>query len=204
MSGFYARRIMPTLIDRGMRNKTMRKYRPLLAPQASGRVLELGAGSGLNLAHYSSAVTELFALEPSAELLGLVGARADRARFPVTLLAAGAEEIPLETSSIDTVTTTWTLCSIPDVTRALREVRRVLRPGGRLLFLEHGRAPDEKVVRLQDRLTPFFRAVAGCNLNRPIVELIGAAGFGFTKLQRSYLEGPKFLVYHYIGEARPL
>jgi ubiquinone/menaquinone biosynthesis C-methylase UbiE len=194
---------MPALIDRGMRNKTMRKYRPLLAPQASGRVLELGAGSGLNLQHYTGAVTQLFALEPAPGLLELVGRRADRARFPVTLLGSGAEEIPLESSSIDTVTTTWTLCSIPDVAQALREARRVLRPAGRLLFMEHGKAPDPEVARVQDRLTPFFHAVAGCNLNRPISQLIEAAGFTFTRLERSYLEGPRFLVYHYIGEARP-
>jgi ubiquinone/menaquinone biosynthesis C-methylase UbiE len=194
---------MPTLIDRGMRNKAMRKYRPLLAPQATGRVLELGFGSGLNLAYYTGAVSQLFALEPSGPLLEIAGAAADRARFPVTFIAMGAEEIPLETASIDTVTTTWTLCSIPKVDQALREARRVLKPSGRLLFMEHGRAPDKEVERLQDRLSPVFRAVAGCNINRPIAELIEAAGFRFGRLERSYLEGPRFIAYHYIGEARP-
>ena len=203
MSGFYARNIMPTLIERGMRNKVMRKYRPWLAPQASGRVLELGFGSGLNLGHYSPAVSQLFAVEPCEQLRAIAATVADRARFPVTFIAMGAEEIPLETASIDTVTTTWTLCSIPAIAQALREARRVLKPSGRLLFMEHGRAPDQDVERLQNRLSPLFRAMAGCNINRPIAELIETAGFSFERLERAYLDGPRFIAYHYIGAARP-
>ena len=124
-------------------------------------------------------------------------------RFPVTLLASGAEAIPLESESVDTVVSTWTLCSIPQIEAALLEMRRVLRPGGRLLFMEHGQAPDPDVARLQDRLTPAFRVMAGCNLNRPIERLITQAGFQFSELERSYLEGPRFIAFHYIGQATP-
>ncbi len=200
---FYQQKILPWLIDRGMRNKTMAKYRPRIPPQAAGRVLEIGLGAGLNLPFYTGAVQHLFGLEPADYLRDAAAEVADSMPYPVTLLACGAEAIPLERSSVDTVVSTWTFCSIPDVPAALQEIRRVLRPGGRLLFMEHGQAPDAQVVRLQNRLTPVFRLLAGCNLNRPIDRLLEDAGFRFAELERSYLEGPRFLAFHYIGEARP-
>ncbi|MEZ5565987.1 MAG: class I SAM-dependent methyltransferase [Gammaproteobacteria bacterium] len=199
---FYQQRILPWLIDKGMRNKAMTKYRPRLPPLAAGRVLEVGMGSGLNFPYYTGRVEHLYGLEPAEYLRNAAAAVVGLAPCPVTFLAAGAEAIPLESASIDTVVSTWTLCSIPDVEDALKEMRRVLKPGGRLLFLEHGRAPDAKVVRLQNRLAPVFRLLAGCNLNRPIDSLLENAGFAFNDLERGYLDGPRFIAYHYIGDAR--
>lgn len=200
---FYERRILPWLIDRGMRNSAILKYRPRVPPLATGAVLEVGMGAGMNLPYYTRQVTRLFGLEPAESLRASAAAIAETVPFPVTLLAAGAEAIPLESRSIDTVVSTWTLCSIPDVAAALLEMRRVLRPGGRLLFLEHGRAPDPDVARLQDRIAPALRVLAGCSPNRSIDQIVADAGFRFTQIEKSYLEGPRFIAFHYIGEARP-
>jgi len=202
--GFYDRHLLPRLVEAGMRNKAMTEHRPKLPPRARGRVLEVGMGSGLNLPYYTSAVTQLFGLEPSAHLRRAATERAALAPCPVEFIAAGAEAIPLERASIDTVVTTWTLCSISELEAALAEIRRVLKPDGRLLFLEHGRAPDAAVARWQDRLAPIFRALAGCNPNRPIAKLIGGAGFRFIELEQCYFDGPRFIAYHYIGEASPV
>ena len=119
------------------------------------------------------------------------------------LLAAGAENIPLDSGSVDTVVSTWTLCSIPDLAGSLAEMRRVLRPGGQLLFFEHGRAPDVAVSRWQDRLAPVFRGLAGCNLNRQIDTAIIDAGFRMVDIERSYLDGPRFISWHFVGQATP-
>ena len=201
--GFYAERIMPRLIAAGMRNKTMMSYRSRIPSLASGTVLEIGIGSGLNLPYYTRNVTRLFGLEPSALLRAEAAEAAREANFPVELLAAGGEHIPLESGSIDTVVSTWTLCSIPDLSAALVEARRVLRPGGQLLFFEHGRAPDASVSRWQDRLAPVFRGLAGCNPNRQIDADIVAAGFRMLEIERSYLEGPRFISWHFVGQATP-
>jgi ubiquinone/menaquinone biosynthesis C-methylase UbiE len=200
--GFYARRILPRLIAGGMRNPAMAAERPGIVGDASGDVLELGLGSGLNIPHYAAGrVRRLYGLEPSEALRQEAAAPAAAAAFPVELLAAGAEQVPLPDASIDTIVTTWTLCSIPDLPAALAEARRVLRPGGRLLFLEHGRAPDAGVARWQDRLAPVFRVAAGCSLNRPIDADLTDAGFRFRWIERRYLRGPRFLSYHFRGEA---
>lgn len=200
--GFYTRRILPKLIAGGMRNPVMAAERPGLIGDASGDVLELGLGSGLNLPHYASdRVRHLYGLEPSDALRQEAAVPAAAVAFRVELLAAGAERIPLPDASIDTVVTTWTLCSIPDLPAALAETRRVLRSGGRLLFLEHGRAPDPGVARWQDRLAPLFRVSAGCNLNRSIDTDLAAAGFRFRWIERRYLQGPRFLSFHFRGEA---
>jgi len=201
--GFYSERIMPRLIAAGMRNKTMMSYRSHIPALASGTVLELGIGSGLNFPYYTGNVTRLYGLEPSALLRAEAADAAREASFPVELLAAGAERIPLESGSVDTVVSTWTLCSIPDLPAALAEARRVLRPGGQLLFFEHGRAPDTAVSRWQDRLAPVFRGLAGCNPNRQIDADIIAAGFRMLELERSYLEGPRFISWHFVGQASP-
>lgn len=200
---FYQRRVLPWLIERGMRNSLMTRYRPRIPPLASGDVLEIGIGTGLNLPYYTTSVRHLFGLEPADALRESAAEVADSMPYGVTLLASGAESIPLESGSIDTVVSTWTLCSIPKVELALQETRRVLKPGGRLIFMEHGRAPDAAVARLQDRLVPAFRLLAGCNPNRPIDRLITEAGFCFREIEKSYLEGPRFIAYHYVGEARP-
>jgi SAM-dependent methyltransferase len=195
--------VQPRLIDRGMRNPEMRRRRAQVPSQAEGRVLELGAGAGLNLPHYGHRVSHLFALEPADVVRSAVARAALTARFPVTLLGSGAEAVPLDGGSVDTVVTTWTLCSIPDLGSALREVRRVLKPTGRLLFMEHGLAPDPAVARVQARWAPVLRAVAGCQPDRAIDTEIEHAGFRFDAIERAWFDGPRFLSWHFTGAARP-
>ncbi|MBW7852163.1 MAG: class I SAM-dependent methyltransferase [Rhodospirillales bacterium] len=203
--GIYQDWVLPRLIALTMRQKQFGEMRARLVPAAEGRVLEVGMGSGLNLPFYGPGTTEIFGLEPSPALLRMAGERARRLARPVRLLPASAEDIPLDAASIDTVVTTWTLCSIPDAARALGEMRRVLRPGGRLLFIEHGRAPDAAVRAWQDRLTPLWRRCAGnCHLNRPIDRLIEGAGFRLDHLETGYrTRGPRLVSFLYEGSARP-
>lgn len=158
--GLYERYLLPRLIDYACGMKVIGQQRALLVPGAQGRVLEVGAGSGLNFPFYDRERVEmLWALEPSGELRRMASAAAASADLPVTMLDASAEEIPLGSSTVDTVVMTYTLCTIPDAARALGEMRRVLKPGGRLLFSEHGRAPDQAVRRWQDGLTPLWTRV---------------------------------------------
>lgn len=201
--GFYSDHIQPILIDRVMQNEVMADYRPRLPRLARGRVLDIGSGSGLNIPHYGAEVKHLFGLEPSTKLNDRARTRAGRAPFPVEFIEAGAEDIPLEKDSVDTIVSTWTLCSIPEIELALQEMRRVLKPGGLFLFMEHGIAADAPVVRLQKMMAPLFRALAGCNPDRQIDRLVEDAGFVINRLELGYLDGPRFLAYHYIGEARP-
>jgi ubiquinone/menaquinone biosynthesis C-methylase UbiE len=150
-------------------------------------------------------VSSVIGLEPSPKLLAMAKDQATRQppRARRELLGASAEAIPLESDTVDTVVTTWTLCTIPDVQRALRELRRVMKPRGRLLFVEHGRSPDESVRRWQDRLNPIWRRVAGgCNLNRPITELLTQAGFGIEHVETGYGTGPRPMTFMYEGVAR--
>jgi ubiquinone/menaquinone biosynthesis C-methylase UbiE len=201
---FYARWIFPRLLDLGMRNKEARRFRERVIPQATGRVLEVGIGSGLNLPFYSAGVEQLFALEPSPELRRMAGPRTKGTRFPVEFLDHSAEEIPLERGSVDTVVTTWTLCTIPDAVRALQEMKRVLKPSGALLFVEHGLAPDPGVRAWQHRLNPLWNRIGGgCNLNRKIDDLVAQAGFRIVDLQTEYAKGPKPMSFIYCGRARP-
>ncbi len=199
----YERWVLPRLIDLAMRNKEVRRYRGKVIPQAAGEVLELGAGSGLNLPLYGPHATHVHALDPSAALLAMARKKLARAAVGVDLVLGSAEEIPLAEGSVDTVVTTWTLCSIPDVAKALREARRVLRPGGSLLFVEHGHAPDASVARWQRRIEPLWKPLAGgCHLTRRIDRLIAAAGFDIVELENEYLKGPRPLTYTYCGRAR--
>lgn len=200
---FYSRHVLPWIIDKGMRNKAMTRYRPRIPPLAAGRVLEIGTGAGRNFPYYTGAVEHLFGLEPADYLRAAAAAAAESMPFPVTLIGSGAESIPMESGSLDTVVSTWTFCSIAALESALLEIRRVLKPAGRLLFLEHGRSPDADVARLQQRLTPAFTALAGCRLDRNMSQLIDEAGFRITDLEVGYLEGPRFVAFHYIGSAAP-
>jgi len=200
---FYERWVLPRLIDLAMRNKEATRYRGNVIPSAAGEVLELGAGSGLNLPLYGPCVTRVHALDPSGALLAMAGRRLPRASVPVDLLLGSAEEIPLADRSIDTVVTTWTLCSIPDVAKALREARRVLKPGGSLLFVEHGHAPDASVARWQRRIEPLWKPLAGgCHLTRRIDRLIREAGFAIMEMENEYLKGPRPFTYTYCGRAQ--
>jgi len=201
--GLYQRYILPRLIDLSMQNRAVRAERARFVPLASGTVLEVGLGSGLNLPFYSPAVERLYGLDPSLELQTMARRRARDARLPVEFIAGSGERIPMEDETVDAVVTTWTLCSIPDPVRALTEMRRVLNPGGRLIFIEHGRSPDARVVSWQDRLTPVWRRLAGgCHLNRKIDTLILAAGFRIAEIETAYMKGPKPLVYLYKGVAQ--
>jgi ubiquinone/menaquinone biosynthesis C-methylase UbiE len=202
--GFYQDQIVPLLINWSMRQKDLAAYRARIIPAAEGRVLEIGIGSGLNLPFYSRNVARVIGLEPSPRLLAMARQVERTGNGSVEFIEGSAEAIPLQDASVDAVVTTWTLCSIPDALRALRDMRRVLRPGGRLLFVEHGLAPDPNVIWWQDRLTPFWKRLGGgCHLNRAIGALIEGAGFQFDRLQTGYMRGPKPMTFMYEGSARP-
>ena len=199
--GLYQNRILPRLIDLAMRNGRLTPYRQRAISLAGGRVLEIAAGSGLNLPFYPSGVTEILGLDPHPRLLALARRKPYGVRW--TAVEGSAEAIPLDDASVDTVVSTWTLCSIPEVAQALREARRVLKPGGKLLFVEHGLAPDASVRGWQQRLTPAWRRMAGgCHLNRPIQELVQQAGFDIVHLETGYMEGPRPMTFTYEGCAR--
>ena len=201
---FYDRWILPWVLDLAMRNKEARRYRERVIPRARGRVLEVGAGSGLNLPFYGDKVDHLFALEPSPELRKMAGRRTKSARFTVEFLDRSAEEIPLERGSVDTVVTTWTLCTIPDPIRALQEMKRVLKPAGLLLFVEHGLAPEPGVQSWQHRLNPLWNRIGGgCNLDRKIDDLIVRSGFRLAELETEYVKGLKPMSFTYSGRAAP-
>ncbi len=203
--GFYQDQIVPLLINASMQQKNLATYRNRVVSAAEGRVLEIGIGSGLNLPFYSSNARQVIGLDPSPKLL-VMARRASRSDSrSVEFIEGSAERIPLEDASADTVVTTWTLCSIPAVLDALHEMRRVLRPAGHLLFVEHGQAPDPNVRWWQDRLTPLWRRIGGgCHLNRAIRALIEGAGFQFDRLETGYMRGPKPMTFMYEGSARPI
>ncbi len=202
--GFYADRILPRLVDLAMRQEAFLPYRRRLVGGARGRVLEIGIGSGLNLPLYGDAVVNVVGIDPSPRLLSKARQVQRIGGSAVELIEGSAEALPLEDQSIDTVVSTWTLCSIPDVAAALREMRRVLKPSGQLLFVEHGRAPDRWVARWQDRLTPAWKRLAGgCHLNRPVPQLVENAGFEIQCVEAGYMKGPKPMTFMYEGSARP-
>jgi ubiquinone/menaquinone biosynthesis C-methylase UbiE len=196
--GFYDRHVLPRLLDFSCGMKAIRKQREKVVPSARGRVLEVGIGSGLNLAHYDlGKVQTLIGLDPSPELRRIAERRARAAGVAVQWLPLQAERIPLPDQSVDSIVVTYTLCTIDDAAAALAEMRRVLAPGGALLFSEHGRAPEPKVARIQDRLTPYWQRIAGgCRLNRDIPALLTSAGFELADLQTMYLPGTPRTVGH--------
>jgi ubiquinone/menaquinone biosynthesis C-methylase UbiE len=181
------------------------KQREKVVPQATGRVLEIGMGSGLNLPFYDAAKIEfVWGLEPSEGMRRKAEPRLAAAPFEIKWLGLESESIPLEDDSADTILLTYTLCTIQDFRAALSEMRRILRPGGRLLFSEHGAAPDSDVKKWQDRINPIWKKIAGgCNLNRPIPTSLEDAGFSIDKLETMYVPGsPKFAAFNYWGSAR--
>jgi ubiquinone/menaquinone biosynthesis C-methylase UbiE len=203
--GFYARYFLPRLIDVAMKNADTARLRADWIPRAQGEVVEIGIGSGLNLAFYSREVERVYGVDPSPELQSMARRRAAEGAVEVEFLCQSAEEpLPLAAASIDTVVVTWTLCSIANPAKALEEMRRVLKANGRLVFLEHGRSPDAGVARWQDRLTPAWKRVTGgCHLNRQVDALIRAAGFRISDLETCYLPGPRPMTYTYQGLAQP-
>jgi ubiquinone/menaquinone biosynthesis C-methylase UbiE len=202
--GLYQDHVVPVLIDLSMRQRNLTAYRHRIVPAAEGRVLEIGVGSGRNLPFYTVRVQRVIGLDPSSKLLSMARRALLRVVPPVEFVEGSAEAIPLADASIDTVVTTWTMCSIPDAPRALFEMRRVLQPGGRLLFVEHGRADDANVRWWQDKLTPLWKRIGGgCHLNRAIATLIEGAGFRFERLDTGYMRGPRPMTFMYEGSARP-
>jgi ubiquinone/menaquinone biosynthesis C-methylase UbiE len=203
---FYTKRILPGLIDWSCGMPLMTAERRKVVPEAVGRVLDLGIGSGRNLPLYDPArVTSLVGLDPSAELLAYTRERARGTPFPVELVAQSAEGMDVPAESFDTVVVTYTLCSIAGAREALEQLRRVLKPSGRVLFCEHGAAPEPSVRRWQQRLAPAWRRLAGgCDLLRDAPALLSSAGFRIERLDTHYLaRTPRILGYHSIGVARP-
>ncbi|MBL1434604.1 MAG: class I SAM-dependent methyltransferase [Rhodobacteraceae bacterium] len=203
--GFYNTKILPFLVDKACGLGQIQAQREIVVPQARGDVLEIGIGSGLNLPFYNAEkVRKVWGLEPSAEMRAKAKIVAEKAAVPVSFLDLPGEEIPLDTHSVDTVLVTYTLCTIPDVAAALLQMRRVLRPNGRLIFCEHGQAPDASVRRWQNRLDSIWgRFSGGCHLNRPIDALIKQAGFEIETLDTGYIASPKFAGFNYWGTAKP-
>ena len=202
--GFYENRILPHLIEAGCGAPPIAKQREKVVPQASGRVLEVGMGSGLNLPFYDvSRVEKVWGLEPSEGMRRKAAPRVANAGFEVEWLGLPGEEIPLEDDSADTVLLTYTLCTIPDFRAALAQMRRVLKPGGRLLFSEHGAAPDEGLRRWQDRINPLWKKIAGgCNLNREIPACLEEGGFRVEQVDTMYLPNtPRIAAFQYWGHA---
>ena len=204
--GFYAKYVLPRLIDIAMRNKDTAHLRAEWIPQARGEVLEIGIGSGLNLEFYSPEVQRVYGVDPSVELQQMARKRVGKSPVEVKFLSQSAEEpLPLPNSSIDTAVVTWTLCSIPKPSEALQQAKRVLKPTGRLIFVEHGRSSDPSVVVWQDRITPVWKQIGGgCHLNRKIDDLITGAGFQIVELKTNYLPGPRPMTYAYQGYAHPV
>jgi ubiquinone/menaquinone biosynthesis C-methylase UbiE len=183
--GFYCEHIFPRLMDRFMSGEEFQRLRRDLLRQVDGEVLEIGIGTGLNLPHYGSNISRVQAVDPAPMLPARVAERRASVHFPVEVTHRSAEQLPYQDRTFDHVVSTWTLCTIPDPVPALHEVRRVLKPGGRFLFLEHGRSDDQKIARWQDRLNPIQNIIGcGCNLNRRIDDLISQAGLRITQLDR--------------------
>jgi ubiquinone/menaquinone biosynthesis C-methylase UbiE len=201
--GFYETHILPHFINVAMNTKAMQDERRRCLEGVTGSVLEVGFGTGLNLPYYPGTVTKLVGVDPSETSAKLARKRIAASPFPVEIVGLSAERIPVADVSFESIVSTFTLCSIPDVTTALREMRHALRPGGRLYFVEHGLAEDFRVQRWQKRLNPVQKRIfGGCQLDKPISALIEQAGFEIERLETGYLKGaPKFGGFLYRGVA---
>lgn len=202
--GFYEQKILPKFINSACAAPPILKQREKVVPFAEGRVLEIGMGSGLNLPFYNAdKVDMVFGLEPSQGMRDLAAPIAQAAPFEVRFLDLPGEEIPLEDNSVDSIVLTYTLCTIPDGPKALEQMRRVLKPGGKLLFSEHGKAPDAKVQKWQNRINPIWKIIGGgCHINKPIDTMISAAGFKMDSLETLYLpDTPQIFGFNYWGQA---
>jgi len=201
----WAEHVLPHVIEKACRSSAILAERERWVPRARGRVLEVGVGSGLNLAFYDAAkVTSVTGLDPSAPLLARAARRVPTAPVPVELVCGSAEQLPFEERTFDSAVLTYTLCSVADPVRALTELARVLRPGGELVFVEHGLSPDAATRRWQRWLTPLWRRVGGgCHLDRDIAAILRAAGFRSADLHTGYTDGARWLSYTFEGTARP-
>jgi ubiquinone/menaquinone biosynthesis C-methylase UbiE len=205
MRRLYERYLLPYLIDMAAGVKPLQRQRRTLVPKARGRVLEVGFGTGRNLPFYdASRVTEIVGLEPSEPMRRIGMGRLKGSALEITLVDGAAENMPFADASFDTVLLTFTLCSVSDPLTALGEMRRVIAPGGRLLFCEHGRSPHGSVSRWQDRLTPWWKKISGsCHLDRDVVELLERAGFECPVLDRFYASRLRPWTWITRGEAVP-
>src|SRR3954452_8978364 len=195
-------RVLPHIINVAMNNKAIRQIRSRVCAGLEGDVVEIGFGTGHNLPYLPDKVTRLRAVEPSAQSVRLAQQRIADAKAPIEIVGLDGQRLPLEDDSADAVLSTWTMCTIPDVDAALTEMARVLRPGGTLHFVEHGRAPQERVRRWQDRINPLQQRIfGGCNVNRDISSLIEGAGFTIKSLDTYYMPGPKAVSSMYEGTA---
>lgn len=202
---FYSSAVAPRLVSALCGLGPITRQRRRIVPRAKGHVLEIGIGSGRNLPFYDpETVASVIGVDPDATMLKLGGKRFQQARVPLDVRAGVAENLPLENQSIDTALIAYTLCSLPAPSAALAEVKRVLKPGGQILFCEHGRSQNEGVARMQDRLNPVWRRLAaGCNLNRNVEEILTQNGFNIVELERFSLSGvPRTIGSHYFGCAQ--
>lgn len=206
VADWYERHVLPYLLGWACGTKPVRRLRESVVPLAAGRVLEVGIGTGLNLGYYDrSRVTQVVGLEPGLHLHRRAAARGRRAGIEIELFGEPAERMTAADASFDSVVITYTLCTVSDPIAALGEMRRVLRPQGRLIFCEHGRAPDPRVARRQDRLTPLWRrCTGGCHLNRDVLSLLHAAGFECSEARSLYLPGPRPMTWTTWGVATPV
>lgn len=202
--GFYDKYLLPRLVHFTCGQNPSMRQRQKVVPLAEGRVLEIGIGSGLNIPLYDTRrVKHLWGLDPSEEMWSIARKNAAEHHLDAEYIQSGAETIPLDNNSADTVLMTYTMCTIPDIHQALEEVRRVLKPSGKLIFCEHGEAPDPNVRRWQNRLNPVWKSLAGgCNLNRPIPAILERSGFKSGDLQTMYLPGWRPATFNYWGTAR--
>jgi ubiquinone/menaquinone biosynthesis C-methylase UbiE len=202
--GVYEKYVVPRIVDLTLRAEIVTEERKQCLAAVRGSVLEVGFGSGLNLPHYPEGVERVVAVDPSAEAAKMARQRIAAAPFPVEHVGLSGETIDAPDASFDAVVSTWTLCTIPGVETALGQMRRVLKPGGHLYFVEHGLAADPKVQRWQHRLNPIqVFLCGGCNVNRNIEALVTGAGFRLEKLDKGYARGPKFASFQYRGVAAP-
>ena len=201
---FYDDKVLPHLINCACSSPPILGLRKKVVPKCEGRVLEVGMGSGINLQFYDPAKVEhVWGLEPSEGMRRKAQKNLSASSIDVRWLDLPGEQVPLEDNSVDTVLLTYTLCTIPDTQAALAQMRRVLKPGGKLIFCEHGKSCDDKVCKWQDRINPFwFKIAGGCNLNRKIDHLIASAGFDIQTMDAFYVKKtPRFAGYTYMGEA---
>jgi ubiquinone/menaquinone biosynthesis C-methylase UbiE len=201
--GIYAEQVLPRLQDRFMGRKDTNVVRERVCAGLAGDVVEVGFGTGLNVPYYPAEISKVFAVEPSRLCMRLAEDRIVHSKVPVELAGLTGERLDLPSESFDAILSTWTLCTIPGLEKALEEMRRVLKPGGSFHFVEHGHAPDAKTARWQRRIEPLNKKIAGgCHLTRPIAEYVKKAGFQIARLDTYYLEGePKPFGYTFEGRA---